>query len=346
MRFSSYFLMILAAGLCLGGAASFAEGQNGYVVEEKGQSTVRFLFDKKMKTSAEQWSYARETQNRGWLKKADQRMLYLVRRWPNSKEAPWAARARADMLFAREKAIEAFNAYQFLIDNYSSRMLDYDGVLENQFGIAATIMDRRRMRWVFGGYRAPEYAIVYFEKVIRNGPQWKRAAEAQMLIGKCYQESDDLEMAIASYDVLGYRYPDSAFAEEAAWQQIACLDLLRKEYPNNMETLDRLLTSTTIFLSTYPASAHKSDIIGLRNAIYEVKADRSFAEAEFYETVSKKVSAAVIYYEKMIEEYPLSELVPKAQARIDELKRLKDLPTSDAAPVASRSKPLPFTDGK
>ena len=84
-----------------------------------------------MPSPAEQWSYAQETLNAGRLKKADRRMLYLYRRWPNSKEAPWAARARADILLARGKEKEAYEAYQYLIDNYSSRMADYDTARNN-----------------------------------------------------------------------------------------------------------------------------------------------------------------------------------------------------------------------
>jgi outer membrane protein assembly factor BamD (BamD/ComL family) len=326
MRFNKYFLLLLAVGLCHGGAVCRAAKNPVYVVEEQGRSTWRVLFDKKMETSAKQWDYARETQNKGQLKKADRRMLYLVRRWPNSKEAPWAQRARADMLYARGDLKDAFKEYQYLIDNYSSRMRDYDSVLQSQFDIAVDTMNHRRMRWLFGGYRAPEYAVEYFEDVIRNGPQWPRAQEAQFLIGKAYQESDELELAISAYGVLGYRYPDSTFAEEAAWRQIMCLDKMRKEYPNSLESLERALTATTVFLTLFPKSAHRDEIIQLRNQLYEVKAGKAFDEAAFYAKVPKKPASAIIYYEHMIEEYPKSKLVPEAEKQIAELKRLMALP--------------------
>ncbi|VGO23330.1 hypothetical protein SCARR_05437 [Pontiella sulfatireligans] len=312
-----------------------------YMVEEKGRGTWRVMFDKKMATSAEQWKYARDTQSKGRLKKADRRMLYLVRRWPNSLEAPWAARARADMLYARGKAKEAFEEYQNLIDNYSSRMRDYSSVLENQFEIAVKIMERKRMRWLFGGYRAPEYAVDYFEKVIRNGPQWVRAPEAQFMIGQCYEHAEDLELAIMSYGVLGYRYPESKHAEEGAWRQINCLKELRERYPNNLDTLDRTLTATTVFLSTYSDSARKNEIIQLRNQFYEIKAGKVYQEARFYAKVPKQPASAIIYYNALQEEYPLSVLVPEAQERIGELEALMAMP-EDTAAVAPRSRPLPW----
>jgi len=340
MRFYKYFLLLLAGGLSFLAPPGFAEDETAYVVEERGRATFRASFDKRMPTSAEQWDYALETQNKGWLKKADRRMLYLVRRWPNSPEAPWAQRARADMLYSRGKLKDASKEYQYLIDNYSSRMRDYDSVLESQFEIAVDVMNRRRMRWLFGGYRAPEYAVDYFEDVIRNGPQWSRAPEAQFLIGKCHQEANELELAISAYGVLGYRYPDGSFAEEAAWQQIVCLDKLRKEYPNSLEILDRTLTATTVFLSTYPKSANKGRIIQLRNKFYELKAGKVFNEAAFYAKVPKKPEAAIIYYEQMIEEYPKSKLVPEARDRIAEIKGLMARPFADPADPSLKPPPM------
>jgi outer membrane protein assembly factor BamD (BamD/ComL family) len=343
MRISKNFLILSAFVVLLAGASfCHAAEDDAYVIEEKGRSTWRVLFDRKKDSSAEQWAYAQATRSKGWLKKADRRMLYLVRRWPNSKEAPLAQRARGDMLYSRGKLKEAFSAYQFLIDNYSSRMQDYDSVLENQFGIAVDIMNHRRMRWIFGGYRAAEYAVDYFETVIRNGPQWDRAPEAQYLIGKCHQDADDLELAISAYGVLGYRYPDSNFSEEGAWQQIVCMQALHEEYPSHVELLDRILTSTTVFLSGYPQSKYRNDIIQLRNRLYEVKAGMTFDEAAFYAKVPKEPKAAILYYQKMIEEFPKSRLVPEAKERIAELERLMALPKDATKPRPMRSRPLPF----
>jgi outer membrane protein assembly factor BamD (BamD/ComL family) len=316
-----------------------------YWVEDKGRTTLRSTFATKMDTPAEQWAFAKETRENGKLKKAEGRMAYLYNRWPNSMEAPWAARARADMLFERKEWKDAFSAYQFLIENYSGRMRDYDSALARQYDIAVKLMNKKRMRWLFGGYRATEYAVEYFEKVNRNGPQWVRAPEAQFMVGKCNQEAKEYELAISAYAVLGYRYPDSEFAEEGAWQQIQCLIKLRKEYPSSPEILDRTLTSTTVFLSTYPGSEHKSEIIQLRNSLYEVKAGRVFDEAAFYAKVPKEPEAAIIYYEKMIEEFPKSELVPEAEKRIAKLKELMAMPVEARTAKAPHARPLPFTKG-
>jgi TolA-binding protein len=344
MRLLKHYFMLALPAVLMVGCVSTAPDE-AYVVEEQGRMTWRTIFDRREDTPADQWDYAQAVRNKGRLKKAERLMLYLHRRWPNSLQAPRAARARADILYTRGEYKDAFEAYQYLIDNYPGRMRDYDGALQSQFEIAVDIMNRRRMRWLFGGYRAPEYAVDYFETVIRNGPQWERAPEAQFLIGKCRQEAEEYELAISAYGVLGYRYPDSTFAEEAAWQQIRCLAELRREYPDSPDILDRILTSTTVYLSTYPQSERRDDIIQLRNRLYEIKAGKVFDEAAFYAKVPKEPEAAILYYELMIAEYPKSRLVPRAEERIAELKRLMAMPVQARTPTAPRSRPLPFTGG-
>ena len=333
MRLLKNILAGLLVGACLGGTASAKGDDKPYVVQQQGRKTWRTIFDKRMPTPAEQWTYACKVRDHGNLKKAERLMLYLVRRWPDCREAPLAQQARADMFYTRKKLKNAFREYQTLIDNYGAQLTDYESILDRQFQIAVDTMNRRHMRWLFGGYRAPEYAVEYFESVIRNGPQWKRAPEAQFLIGKAYQKSGELELAVTAYGVLGYRYPDSEFAEEAAWQRIQCLEKLRKQYPNDLDILDRTLTATTVFLSTYPRSEKREQIILLRNKLYEVKARKLFDEAEFYAKVPKKAKAAIIYYKRMVEEYPRSELVPEAQKRIGELEQLVN--TRVSSPTAT-----------
>ena len=307
--------------LLFGATQSEGKEQKPYVVEEHGRTTLRTSFDKRMPTSAEQWEYACKEREKGHLKKADRLMLYLVRRWPNSPEAPDAQRARADMFLEQKELKKAFNAYQYLIETYSPRMQNYEEVLDIQFDIAKKLMNKRKMRWFFGGYRTPEYAVDYFKKIIKNGPQWSRAPEAQFLIGQAYEEADQLEEAILSYGALLYLYPKSDLAEEAAWRRFSCLFKLRKQFPNDLKVLDQTLVASTVFLSDYPESKHHDEIILMRNELYEIKAQKAFDIAAFYAKVPKNKKAALLCYEDMIEQYPQSKLVPEAQKQLEKLQR-------------------------
>lgn len=319
MRNLSYLLMCFLVGVTTTFLSGCASTRKAYIVVEEGSGSLRSTFDKKMATSEEQWEYARLTRESGALRKAERRMLYLMRRWPSSKEAPQATRAQADILFERGREEKAFDVYQFLIDNYSGRMTGYNEVLEKQFIIAKNIMERRRFRWIFGGYTTPEESIKYFETMIRNGPQSKHAAEAQFLIGQCYQSEKEYELAIVSYQILGYRYPDSTYAEEASWQQVQCLLLLHQKYPRNPELRERLLTTTNVFNVLFPNSKYADPIREARNQLYETNAQAVFDVGKFYADIAKKPQSAILYDEVLKNEYPMSQLIPEAQERISRM---------------------------
>ena len=100
------------------------------------------------------------------------------------------------------------------------------------------------------------------------------------------------------------------------------------------------MTATTVFKDTYPKSKYTARITLLRNSLYEVMAGKVFDEAEFYAKVPKKPEASIIYYEQVIEEYPKSKLVPKAQQRIDEIRALMVHPPVSRAVASTKPPPL------
>lgn len=318
--FLSIIILIFSAG-----ESSFSEESDAstevHLYKESDRTSFRFVWTKKRATPEEQWGMAIKFQKKKELKKTKKQLEYLVFRWPHSKEAPLAQRVVADILYANGDLEEAFDAYQYLIDNYSSQMKEYNSVLNNQFDIALKIMKKKRMRWLFGGYTTPVRAVKLFEQIIRNGAQWKKAPEAQFLVGKAHEKDKEYELAIVAYSVLGFRYPASSFAEEGAWRKIKSLQKLHEINENSPEILDRYLVATTYYLLTYNKGKYNNDVRMLRNELYEIKAKSVFDKANFYAKKAdpRHPKAAVLYYKKMMEEYPKSTLVPIAKERIIEL---------------------------
>ena len=77
----------------------------------------------------------------------------------------------------------------------------------------------------------------------------------------------------------------------------------------------------------------------MRNRLYEVKAKKAFDEAEFYVKVPRKPRSAIIYFQKMIEEFPKSKLVPAAENRIAELEARMIIPTVKPVPAEAADAP-------
>lgn len=267
---------------------------------------------------SDQLQHALHLFERGKKGKARKQLRALVFQWPASTEAPAAQYRYAQLLEEQGKDLKAFDEYQKLIDEYPGRF-PYDAVLNRQFEIAVEFMHRRKSVWFFGGFKAPEKAIPYFEQIIENGPAWHRAANAQFLIGKAYEMNKDYELAVVAYTTVQLRYMKHPVAEEALFHKCVCLRNLSRRNPNDKQMADETLANLNIFLHHYPASEYVEEVTEYRKAIQAHRAELSYKKARAYDRTIRKPKAALIAYRRFLEEFPDSEWTAKARTRIIQL---------------------------
>jgi TolA-binding protein len=306
------FRMFVLA-LCVGGISVV---DASYIDEQKGPQSLKRFFGNEVANATELWLEGQQQEQDGALRSASKTYKKVYTKWPNSLEAPGAVRAQADILFAQKKWQEAFDLYQYGIDNYANRIEDYNAFLHGQYEAAVEIMEHRRLPFLFGGFSSPELAIPLFEKIISNGPQWGRAPEALMRVGDAHQQAGEYEAAITAYSTLEFSHPKSSRAQQALWQHIRALEKLSEKFPNNVKFIDRLVTATSRFLNTYADEERKATLITLRNSLYEKKARMKWNEVLFYEEVVKNQEAARLSCEQLLARYPKSQLAEEAQERL------------------------------
>lgn len=294
-------------------------------IEIDGKKNSYISFFTKNNDSDAIWYKANQLFNDKKFKKAASKFKMLYENWPNHENAVNAVNKHADCLLARSKWKESFDVYQYCLDNYGNRINNYGTILENQYIAAMGLMKQKRMSLVFGGYTSPEFAIPLFKQIVDNGPQWYKAPEALYMIGKCNQDIEKYEDAISAYTELSYRFPKHELNEKSFLNRIQCLSYLQKKFPVSSEIQERILTATTIYLSSFPASEMRNDIIILRNELYEEQAKKLFDQGDFYERVPKNSQAAIYVYQSMIKKFPNSQLIDEANNRIKKLQIRKGL---------------------
>jgi outer membrane protein assembly factor BamD (BamD/ComL family) len=278
------------------------------------------------KTPAEQKAHADRLKSEGRLKSATRAYRALVITWPGSPEAPPAQLLYAAMLEKRGKLPEAFDEYQYLMEHYAGHF-PYEMILKRQFEIASSILEKKKGRFLFfGGWKAPERAIPMFEKIVRNGPRWERAAEAQFLIGKAYELSMQEDLAVGAYLIAQQRYPDSPFAEEAAFGRVRCWRTLSSENPNDEESLEQAWTAVTIFLASHPESPYAGEARAIKQELHDRRAAVNYHKAVYYDRVAHKPQAALQSYRDFVRLFPNSEWTAAAQERMDALSRQVEKP--------------------
>lgn len=269
-------------------------------------------------SSADHLAYADSLRKNGHLKSAREQYAILVKRWPDSKEASVAKQAVAELYAQQGKNKKSFTAYEELVKQYYTEIKDYDSILEKQYSVAVKEMNRKRMRWLFGGYRAPDRAVPLFESIIQNAPQWERAPEMQYMIGQAYQKNDDLELAIVAYAAVEYRYPDSPFAEKAALAKIDCYKKLVDNKPYSVDIREQAQLATAMFPEFYTNSQHQVEVAEFGKKLHEISAGYTYEIGEFYERVPRPPQnlSAAIYYNKVVRKYGDTEYAAKAAARL------------------------------
>lgn len=319
MRFDvKTFAILVWVTFCL--VASAPAREKPYVEEYGRRGFFARMFNRpRCANPAQQFEYANQLLDQGRVRKAAKAYLALTRHWPAAPEAAEAQYRYARILDQRGKVQNAFDEYQRLFDYYP-HMFPYEEVLNRQFELAVHLMNKRKGRFLFlPGFQAPERAVPLFEKIVANGPEWEKTPEAQFLLGRAQELALEYEAAIIAYATVQQRYPNSRFAEEAAYRLVLCWKKLADESPNNQQLLYNAWVTAMFYLNSYPMSERAQEIRELSRVVLDRRAEIAYNIARYYDRIIKKRAAAIAAYEACVREYPQSKWAEEARRRLEEL---------------------------
>ncbi|MBN1268868.1 MAG: tetratricopeptide repeat protein [Kiritimatiellae bacterium] len=303
--------------------------QRGRVAERRGKQAYaeehqtrrwRIFSTPRWNTPGEQLAHANTLRDTGRLRRAARHYRALLLRWPGSVEAALAQYEHAKLLERRGKYLPAFEEYKLLMDRFAGRF-PHEEVLDRMFQIAVRTMNTRKARAFLGGFEAPERAIPFFEEILKYGPRWEKAPEAQYLIGKIHEQVQQYEMAIEAYTTTEYRYPGTPFAEKSSFGRARCLYILAQESPNDDQAAETAWAALTLFIQDYPESEFATAATEYRNTLFRRRARTAYEKAVFYDKMARRPEAALVAYKQFVAQFPHSGWTTLAEIRIQELTR-------------------------
>jgi outer membrane protein assembly factor BamD (BamD/ComL family) len=322
MRRLLYSLAVLAClALMAGGALD--DPTSGFKPDVKGLPRKKgpsILHRPAKATPAEQLEYSRSLLDVGRKKAAAKQFEALVHAWHGSSEAPSAQFALAGLLEERGKYRDAFDEFQYLIDNYAGSF-PYEETLEHQFRIANHFMTAKQKRmFVFRGFTDPKTALSLFEQIVRNAPGWSKTPQAQFFVGVIHEDAGDEEEAISAYEITLSRFPDSRYAEQASFRRSRLLYRSAVKRPRDESGCRSALSALAGFLRDHPLSEHTAQARQHLDELRERLAAMYFAQAEFYDKTARRPQAALMAYREFLRQFPLSEMSARANERVAVLK--------------------------
>ncbi len=240
----------------------------------------------------------------------------VVANWPDSAEAVLAQRRLAEALDQRKRYEAAFTEYQYLTEHYGGRF-PYVPVLERQYAMAMGLAtgSGRKQPWA-----RSDRALPLLEKLLVNAPQWEQAPAIQATVAAIHEHNGDYDLALTAYTVLQQRYPATAQARAAAFNEVRCMTRMVRKRPND----EALAEETSIMLRRF--LTRSSDAIERNRAqAYLQEVDQRLIgfhrnRADFYDRIQRKPAAALIVYEEWLSRFPETQDAAAIRQRMDTLR--------------------------
>ena len=269
-------------------------------------------------TPEEQLGFALEAYEAGKSKTPLREFKKLLKYYPLSKEAPNAQYHIGRIMEELGNPLEAFKAYQKVIDLYPYTEL-VDDVIEREFKIADKFFDGEKLK-LLGPLEvsARDKAIEIFKTVADNAPYGKYADQAIFKAGLIYKEISDFDSAILLFKDLLDKYPNSELVDSARYQLASCSKRISLDSDYDQTPTIVAREEFEDFIEKHPKSEMVKEAKEIVDKLKNKEAKNAYEIAEFYEE-RRQFSSAIIYYQDVIQEYPGTEWAQKAQERVDEL---------------------------
>ncbi len=236
--------------------------------------------------------------------------------------APSAAQARfrqAELLEQNGDRVEAFEAYQkFLIRFQASNL--YSSALASQGKIAQAAADGSIQKNFLGIHSrlATDKIVEMLGQVRDNAPKTYTAAQAQLTIGRIYQDEHNVAKSIEAYRQLVRDQPDCNEAPEALFRVGVVLTEDATRGNRNQATLDLAREAFNDYLTQYPTHSRNAEARQLLANLGSRELQGSFNIAEYYYKISQFESAKV-YYRDVLKRAPSGALRDASSARLKQL---------------------------
>lgn len=281
-----------------------------------------FLHAQTAELTSEQLAAADSLADSGETEKAIGTYRFIARNYPSSKEAPAAQFKLAKQLHQKGDFEAAFKEYQKLLKKYPQTP-DFEESVAGQINIANAFLQGHKVKFL-GIRMSPsmEKAEEMYTAILQVSPYSKYAPVTQFNLGLAFEKQGKAKEAIAAYQKVIDKYPNSGACASAAYQigyVYQRLGMTGKS--QDLSALKEAQNNYQDFLLQYPNSEKVPQAGENMKKMISRESKDTLRIAQFYD-FNKDYKAASIYYNDVIRRFPQSEQSSAAKSRIDELKAL------------------------
>ncbi|MDD2456405.1 MAG: tetratricopeptide repeat protein [Kiritimatiellae bacterium] len=281
------------------------------------QKEKSFWYSVKHDDPQQQLDHAAQMEACGRFRAARKAYEALVREWPTTPQAAQSQLAIAQLREKTKKFERAFDEYQYLLTHYAGHC-PYDEILDRQFRIANHLLHNNRSMfgWALSG---TESIRERFEQIVRNAPRSAIAPEVMLIIGSIRVSAKERREAIAVYDSLLNRFPNSEQAMTAAYLAAQCRHELAVRFNYNETRCREAVAFLKAILSRIPNHPQKDQLKAWQTELVNLLVEQNYQQAFFYDSRTRNRDAAIAAYRRFLSEFSDSKYARQVRARLSEL---------------------------
>jgi len=268
-------------------------------------------FDKLDKKARETLEKAEHLFQKKEYVKAQHAYAQIMRRWKNTEIAPQAKLRLGDCLVMREMDYKAYKEYSEFIEKYPRSNL-FDLAIRREKKIADIFLHGKKASLLkmplFKGY---DNAIEIYKHILEHALFHPLADEIRFNIGQVYEQKQEWEEAIYSYQELADNHPASKYYPNAIFKIGYCYykQSLPADYDPTAGKQARLYLQD--FIYEFPNSSLVPEAKNLISLLREEEA-RGLMKVVHYYNRQQNPEAARIYLRHVINKFPDTKYAEEA----------------------------------
>ena len=271
-------------------------------------------------TPKEQFDFAMEFFNGKKYNEAKREFKKLIKAYPKAAEA---AESQYYLGLSEEEEgniYQAYLAYQKVIDKYpfSDRIQE---IIQREFNIADRFMEGEKRKALGVTLPVENPSIEIYTKIVENSTFGPMAAKAEYKLGLVLKSLTRFYEAEDAFNKVISTYPDSEWAEPSKFQVASCRDSLSQGVDYDQGATEEAKHKFEEFVKEHPEAVLSKEAEKNIGELREKEAGASFNIAVFYEK-QKQYDSARIYYKDVVDNYPNSAWLAKAQEKLQAVEKI------------------------
>ena len=145
-----------------------------------------------------------------------------------------------------------------------------------------------------------------YKAFLQRYPGDDRSDYAQFKLGESLYNGKEYALAAVEYHLLTNNYGYSEYVDDAYYKEALCFFHQALKPPLDQSKREQALERLERFVTVFPQSDLVPEAQKHIAMVHEKLAEKAFSTARFYDK-NKRLSSALIYYDKIIDEYPNNE---------------------------------------